>query len=570
LAKKAGISPQEITAKCDRLQSLIQSGHQSLAAQLIQEAEPWLLQTILDGCRTNESTFHLNRFFEKTPDDKADFLFLLTASRAQKMGCCPKSIALQNINNIEISAKTSTDLQFILEDILTSLPKLQQLILNLGAIHASTDSFPQLPNLTRLQIRGDEEFKTKLTITKLDIFPSLALLSVESLGNFSVCERLDDAWNRVRLETGCNSFLESGLFSLREPPLALLGSICDGCRSLNDHSLSVFLYMQRDWSSFEDPPNWWHSYWSDPPVRSQVAGKIVDFNWPKEEVSSTSFSIVIEDSQGILHPHPCPLGHKNTVGITSRVGINQIIAEPQGRVIDLIGWTILPVNQARMIARANVPVRMESNLLSRDVICAFGDFAGELEVHGRINDKLLCELMHIAFSKLEIELESFGPETFQILEKFRGRCIAIRLGKPLKATDCQSLSRCKGELVLRGFDWPTVTHLDAKAAAALCHRPGRLHLDRSLHLTVEAILRLADHPGVELGNHRQILKRKNKNGETLVTILRFYDPLTDKKEVLRVIEVKPSGIKKISDERFHQAPLMECVTGKFLLRGYSA
>jgi hypothetical protein len=339
---------------------------------------------------------------------------------------------------------------------------------------------------------------------------------------------------------------------------------------MNDHALNAFLYMQRDWSSFEDPPIWWHSHWTAPHVRSQVAGKILDFNWPNEEVSSTSFSIVIEDCRGVLHPHPCPLGHKNTVGITDRVSFNQIIAEPQGRSIDLIGWTSLPVNQARLIARANVSVRMNSNLLSRDVICAFGDFAGDLEVHGRISDELLGELMHIAFSKLEIEFESFGPETFQILEKFRGRCIAIRLGKPLKATDCQSLSRCTGDLVLKSFDRPTVTHLDAKAAAALSHRSGRLHLDRSLHLTEEAIHRLAEHPGVELANHRQILKRKNKDGETLVTILRFYDPLPHKKEVLRVIEVKPSGVKKISDKRFHQAPSMECVTGKFLLRGYSA
>lgn len=567
LAADAGLSPEELGAKCERFKSLIHSGKTTLAGQMIQVAEPWLLKSLLDGCSAMESDIILSPFFQDRSNSKSEFLFWFAAAKAVERQCCPRSIVLNEIAELELTAGNSIELEWILQHVMPKLENLRMLHLNLGSVVFSTADLPVMQQLIWLYVCGDEESENgvELKVEHLNRQPSLRGLSVGHLGSLFIMDYDASLWNRVRLETRCS---EDRPFARRSnlKPVAELGSAWHGIRELNANGLQVFLHMQQDWSTSSQPPAWWRPYWSLPDVLSKVNGKIVDFDWPEGDIDT--YSIHIKDRAGKIHRHEIPFGHKHTNGIGGRISKNEILAESPPRIIDLVGWENLPAELAKHLADSRVPIRLQACLLTPEVIKALAPFRGDLHVEGRLSLDQLESLSHISASKLELEFESFDRQTFPILSRLKASSLSIIINSKLTPGDVEHLCDFSGKSVLKGWPRGNSIHIDQSAAEVLCRREHKILLADSLHLTASAIGKLSLHPTLDLRGHRQTFLRHSKSGETSLTIIRYYDPTNRKPYTVRKTLQNTNGTKKTSEEQYYEPSCMLAVIGKLLESGY--
>lgn len=578
-ASVAGLPSGDLKAKLNRFGKMIRGGNHAIARELIQVGDPWLLQALLDNCRASGVEKKLNEFFDH---GEATNLFWLTAALAHEKGCCPREIAVGSVTRLELLAGTRGELDLVLRHVLTAFENLEELELSLGGFHVSTAELPVMRRMSRLLLRGSDDFSTDIALESIERQSALRALCVETLGGLQVAGDTLDQLHRVRLECGTDSydFTKSHLRSLRHRPNTGIGF---NIRRMNDTALEAFLYMQRDWSGESTRPDWWRAAWSQPDVLSRIFGRVGNFEWPAEEDAVDCFVMTLDDAAGRRHPHQCPLGHKNAVGMTARVAIDEVIARRLPRMIDLsdkYGPAFqLSEQQAALIAGADVPVRMGAKSLTPGVTRQLRRFKSELHLVGSLEADRLAPLMASRCALLEVEFEELGPGAFEVLAAFQGAALALKLTGCLEAKLAEDLEAYPGELRLVGTDYREEVHLDLPAAKILCRRLAPVKLDESIRLTADAIEWLARRPDIDLRSHRWVCRRSDQRGETKVVVVRYFAPHTQKMNVIRSTHRDPGGAEKISEESFHKSPNqplvspvawsgMPAAVGKLLKKGY--
>ncbi len=555
-AVKAGFKKSELKAKLSRLKQMMRNGDQALAAQLIMAGDPWLLESVLAGARVKKARtdYGVELECDQGPFFKGEdeFVFWVAVAQAKTAGCCPRSIALEDVFALRISAKDEAQVALLTGHVLPALEGLQELTLSLSfeGCRFSTAELPLMPVLSRLVIDMDD--KSRLTVQALDRQISLRALFCQRVAELDVDENQVVVFDRVRLEIpqGGHSVGRNGLRDIKAPP----ESYGDDLRQLNTAALRILLNMQRDHSLKKHPPAWWCARWNLPDVRARVSGEIKDFQWPKDEVAET-YVITVVDTSGNEHQHEIPLGHEGKYGIGGRIVKGNVLAKRPCRILDLSGLETLSVEQAALIAEASVPVRVNGQHLTAEVGPLFKNFSGELHVAGEYGAKQLAPLMG---ARGALFLESGdGAKPLPLdaaleLSRFRGATLCVHCNEPLGPERVKHLASFAGELRLmcEGGRYSRPVELGVAEAKILVEREAPVRLGDGFGLSVEAIEILTRRTDIDLREYRRCFRQAGKQGESTVTLERCYSARGGKPHLLRTIRCMASRAAKVSEKTF--------------------
>jgi hypothetical protein len=546
-AVRAGFKKSELKLKLSRLKGLMKNGDLTMAAALFEASEPWLLDAVLAGASIEvvQDQWQARRLECQTGSffadcDDSDLGFWVAVASAAAAGCCPASIALEDVYDLDLRLGNVAQMELATRLVLPALPSLQQLTLKVPFGRFSTSTLPPMPRLSRLIIEAHD-----VLVQSLEKQFSLEALRLRSLDQPLKLEIDDDqcvTFNRVRLEihAGRYSYDQSGLLDISGPP-EMGGDV----QHLNTPALSILLSMQRNHSGDATPPEWWRERWIAPDVLSRATGQVKD---------RKKGAITVVDVSGQEHIHECPLGHLTCVHVNGSVTKGDVLACRQPRLLDLTALGNLSATQAELIAKSGAAVRVCASCLDAETSQLLAKTSGDLHVH--MNDDQaagLVELMQVRGGLFLHFEEDVHVDVARVLSRFRGETLGIRC-RNLKAPFLEQLTGFLGELRLENlwsFWQQFVLEIGVKEAKLLVESKTRVVFLGHFAFSPESLAILAMRADWDLRSYRRVFRKSGMQGERTVTLERLHrnDGVYRRKpHYLRVTRRNQNGQKKITDK----------------------
>jgi hypothetical protein len=166
--------------------------------EIIKNAEPWLLKSILAGSsvkisQDGELKVNSGPFFKSkktsgwgagnSPDPSVELVFWLAAAKAYELDCCPKSITFDNVSTLFLDTKSQEEYSLAINYVLPAFNSLKYLMLSLDFYGSqfSTKDLPTMKFLSELTIFGNCEASS----IKIESIEKHILLNKIRIHNFS-------------------------------------------------------------------------------------------------------------------------------------------------------------------------------------------------------------------------------------------------------------------------------------------------------------------------------------------------------------------------------------------------
>jgi hypothetical protein len=227
IAKSAdflGYEKSALKGKLNRLKSmLLNHDSRMLAVELIKDAEPWLLECILAGSSVDiilDGILEIDAgpFFQVEKrsscgigilDPSIELVFWLAVVRAQELGCCPKSIVLDDVTKLDIETCSDQELTLVIDHLLPSFKSLQSLLLRLefsGNLFTTAD-FPAMESLSELTIFGNHT-DCSIKIESLEKHRSLSKVRIEYFSDLDCAEDQYDVIAKLEFDNSLSGNLK--------------------------------------------------------------------------------------------------------------------------------------------------------------------------------------------------------------------------------------------------------------------------------------------------------------------------------------------------------------------------
>ena len=264
-ADVVGYEKSALKGKLNRLKSmLLNHDSRMLAVELIKDAESWLLECILAGSsvkKTRDGILEIDSgpFFQSkktsgwgtgsAPDPSIELVFWLAVAKAHELGCCPKSIVLQEITELDLHIHSEEEYILVINKVLPGFKSLQSLLLRLefsGSIFKTAD-LPAMESLCELTIFGNHE-DSSIKIKSLEKLRSLKKLRIDYFSELECEENQYEAIGKLEIEISSHQFKRINSTGLRI--LLTIESQNSAAASNASRAMGDFLYL----SSLENLP----------------------------------------------------------------------------------------------------------------------------------------------------------------------------------------------------------------------------------------------------------------------------------------------------------------------------
>lgn len=221
----AGYEKLALKGKLNRLKlMLFNNDSRMLAIELIKDAEPWLLECILAGYsvkKTRDGILEIESgpFFQRkktsgwgtgsAPDSSIKLVFWLAVAKAHELGCCPKSIAFEDITSLDLKTLSEQERSLVISHILPSFRSLQSLLLGLhfNGRPFTTADLPAMESLSELTILGNYE-DSSIKIESLEKHRSLKKIRIDYFSDLDLPEDQYDIIAKLECDTSSSMQLK--------------------------------------------------------------------------------------------------------------------------------------------------------------------------------------------------------------------------------------------------------------------------------------------------------------------------------------------------------------------------